>query len=216
MSGKQLGTDWSVWLRRARKSRDWTQAQMAEAAGIKRTTYANYEAGLSNPPESVIARLMSSGIQPPSEVSNPMHPYPSVLVPIPEGPPVPCSDWSDPLDADYEDFIEVDPMFAGKGRFACRVAGDSMYDLLEQGDLCIWQADKLPKLGTVVIARNAMKEATCAQLKHDGEQFILHKLNPRYPDVVSDHWECLGYLVGIIRTVGSKRVMVFDPNGIRP
>jgi hypothetical protein len=188
---------------------------MAAAAGIKRTTYANYESGLSNPPESVIAKYLSQGIQPP-EVTKPLHPVGRILVPLPEAPAVPCSDWSDPLSVDYESFIEVDPIFALRGRFACRIIGDSMYPLLHPGDLCIWHAEPNPKLGTVIIARNGQNEATCAQLKHNGEQFVLHKLNPRYPDAESDHWASIGYLVGIIREEGSSYTTIYDPNGIRP
>lgn len=217
MRDKQSSTDWSVWLRKARKAKDWTQEQMAATGGVKRTTYANYEAGTSTPPEELIARYLAAGVKPPAqEVGSPLFPMAGVPVPIPRGCPVPCSDWSDPLDADYEDFIEVDSFFAGKGRFACSIVGDSMYNLLHPGDLCIWQYDMVPKLGSVVIARSHTNEVTCAQLKHDGQQFILHKLNPRYEDAVSDSWVAIGYLVGVIRTDGSKRITVYDPNGIRP
>lgn len=91
-----------------------------------------------------------------------------------------------------------------------------MYDLLWPGDKCIWQSAAHPKIGTVVIAVNAENQATVAQLKHDGTNYVLHKLNTRYPAVTSDEWECKGFLVGIIRVQGSKRIAVYDPEGIRP
>lgn len=219
MGNKKPANDWADWLAKARRAKEWTQHQMADAVGIQRSTYANYELG--SPPrhgwEGVIAKFVALGIQPPpSEVGRPLHPYAAMLVPIPQGAPVPCSDWSDPLDAEYDQFVEVDSFFAGKGRFACPIIGDSMYDLLWPGDLCIWQHDMVPKLGTIIIARNSKNEATCAQLKHDGQHFVLHKLNARYDDATSDEWTALGFLVGILRVQGSKRITVYDPNGIRP
>lgn len=189
---------------------------MAEKLQIKRTTYLAYEYGRARIPAPVMQKLQAMGLDAPPEVGNPLFPVPVPRTLVPRGPAVPCSDWSDPLDTDYDDFEEVDSFMAGKGRFASEIVGDSMYDLLWPGDMCIWQQSHNPKLGTVVIAVNRERQATCAQLKHDGEQFILHKLNPRYPDAESDHWECVGFLVGIIRVQGTKRVTVFDPQGIRP
>lgn len=203
-------------LRAFRRRLDMTQEQMAEKLGLKRTTYTAYEQGLSNVPQAIFAQLQKMGFGAAPEVGNPLFPVAVPRTLIPRSPAVPCSDWSDPLDTDYTEFEEVDSFMAGKGRFACEVVGDSMYDLLWPGDMCIWQQSHNPKLGTVVIAVNRDRQATAAQLKHDGEQFILHKLNPRYPDAESDHWECVGFLVGIIRVQGTKRVTVYDPQGIRP
>lgn len=189
---------------------------MAVKLGLRRTTYTAYEQGRANVPQAVYAQLQRMGLSDPADVASPTYPSPFPVSMIPRGPAVPCSDWSDPLDTDYNEYVEVDSFMAGKGRFSCEIVGDSMYDLLWPGDICIWQQSQNPKLGTVVIAVNRDKQATCAQLKHDGQQFILHKLNPRYPDAESDHWESVGFLVGIIRVQGTKRVTVFDPQGIRP
>jgi len=202
-------------LRRFRRKLDFTQEQMAERLKLKRTTYTSYEDERANLPPSVLSELRSLGFGL-AEVSAPQHPQPVPVTLIPRGPSVPCSDWSDPLDASFADFEEVDSYMAGKGRFACDVIGDSMYDLLWPGDKCVWQSSANPKLGTVVLATNGKHEATVAQLKHDGTDYVLHKLNAKYPPVTADHWECKGFLVGIIRIQGSKRVAVYDPEGIRP
>lgn len=72
-------------------------------------------------------------------------------------------DWTDPYDSD--DFEFVPPMMAGKGRFCCRIEGDSMYDLLQPDDLCIFHPHMTPKIGLVVLHRNFDKTATIKQLK---------------------------------------------------
>ncbi len=203
-------------LRKFRRSNEWTQEQMAERLGLKRTTYTSYEQGIANIPNAVYRQLNALGFTDSPEVAAPLFPSPIPQTLIPRGPSVPCSDWSDPLETDYHEFQEVDSYMAGKGRFACEVVGDSMYDLLWPGDLCVWQSSVSPKIGSVIIAVNAEHQATAAQLKHDGTNFILHKLNKKYEDAISDHWEPVGFLVGIIRVQGTKRVAVYDPQGIRP
>jgi SOS-response transcriptional repressor LexA len=63
--------------------------------------------------------------------------------------------------------------------------------------------------------RSPEKSITIKELKHDGKGFILHPLNPAYEDVPA-LGTCLGYLVGIVREVGSRKVTVYDSTGIRP
>jgi SOS-response transcriptional repressor LexA len=199
-----------------RKVMDLTQEQMADKLGIPRTTYTAYEQERANVPHKVYEQLKKYGFGKAPEVTNPMYPSPVPVTLLPKGPPVPCSDWSDPLDSEYHEYAEVDSYLAGEGRFVTEMVGDSMYDLLWPGDVCVWQSTTQPKLGTTVIAVNRERQATCAQLRHDGKEFILHKLNPRYAPAEADHWECIGYLVAILRVQGTKRVSVFDPSGIRP
>jgi len=202
---------------------------MAKEVGIKRTTYTNYELDTSPTPSDIIEKLLAKGITPPAtfrdthrpppvvqEVSRPYFPVPNLLVPIPKGPAVPASEWSDPLDAGYDDFIEVDPEFAGHGVFACEILGDSMLETLRPGDLAIYKASPNPKIGTIIIARNEQLQATCKQLLHNGREFVLHATNPAYEDVTSAEWTAIGFLIGIIRREGSRTTKVFDPDGIRP
>lgn len=215
-------TEMGERLRALRTKLRLTQAKMAAQFDVDRETYKNWEYGAANLPKkfhALLTRLEAGGLAAfePTDLRKPLFPVPHLLVPIPRGPAVPCSDWSDPLEADYNDFTEVDPYMAeGKGRFACEIVGDSMYDLLWPGDLAIWQSEPHPKIGTVVIARTKLNEVTAAQLKHNGTDFVLHKLNSKYEDATADHWEAIGFLVGIIRVEGSKRVTAYDPNGIRP
>ena len=199
-----------------RKVLDLTQEQMADRLGLPRTTYTAYEQDRANIPQKVYDHLKKLGFGKAPEVTNPLYPSPVPVTLIPKGPAVPCSDWSDPLDTEYHEYAEVDSYMAADGRFVTEMVGDSMYDLLWPGDVCVWQADKTPKLGSIVIAVSSDHRATCAQLKHNGKEFVLHKLNPKYDPAEADHWGCIGYLVGILRLQGTKRVSVYDPSGIRP
>lgn len=203
-------------LRRFRRGLDLAQEQMAERLGLKRSTYVSYEHEFANVPARVLRLMQAIGFGEAPEVSNPLFPSPVPQSLIPKGPAVPCSSWSDPLDTDYDDFQEVDSYMAGKGRFASEMVGDSNYDLIWPEDVCVWQSADSFKIGTMVLAVNSKLEATAAQLKHDGTDYILHKLNPKYEDVTSVHWKTVAYLVGIIRIQGTKRVAVYDPQGIRP
>lgn len=91
-----------------------------------------------------------------------------------------------------------------------------MLPLLQPGDVAIWQSTKSAKLNTIVAVVNAKCQGTAAQLKHDGTKFVLRKLNQQYPDVESDSWEIVGYLVGIERINGGLRTTFHDADGIRP
>jgi SOS-response transcriptional repressor LexA len=193
-----------------------SQEVLARDLGLTRSTYASYEQGAAAVPSAVLRRIEDMGFTTVSEVGSPLGPLPVPVTLIPKGPQVPCSSWSDPLDTDYNEFAEVDSYMAGKGRFSCEVVGDSMFDLIWPGDMCVFQSSQSPKLGSIVIARTPRNEATVAQLKHDGTSYVLHKLNPKYPPVTAEQWEVIGYLVGVIRIEGTRRTAVFDPSGIRP
>ena len=51
--------------------------------------------------------------------------------------------------------------------------------------------------------------------EHDGRAFYLHPLNPAYEDSPAEG-VVVGYLVGIVRMAGSKKVTVYDATGIIP
>lgn len=122
-------------------------------------------------------------------------------------------DWTDPYDSEDWEYVPVSMM--GKGRFCCRIEGDSMFDLLHPEDLCVFQSHPMPRLGLIVLHRSFDKTATIKQVKHDGSGFVLHPLNVAYDDVPAQG-DFLGYLVGIVRKWGTREVTVFDPHGIIP
>lgn len=121
--------------------------------------------------------------------------------------------WSDPYESN--DFEYVPAPMAAKGRFCCRIDGDSMMDLLQPDDLCVFQSHMSPRLGLIVLYRHHDMSATIKQLKHTGGRFILHPLNDAYPDIDAEG-VCLGYLIGVVRRWGTREITVFDPQGITP
>jgi len=90
-----------------------------------------------------------------------------------------------------------------------------MFDLLWPGDVVVFHADKVPRIGKVVCYKSFENKVTVKVLKHNGTSYILHPLNPSYEDVEA-RGECMGYLVGIVREQGTRRVTVFDSTGISP
>ncbi len=183
---------------------------MADKLGLKRTTYTNYEGG--NPvPTQVMDRAQR--MVPRSEISVPLFPVGSVLAPVPLFAAVPATNWEEPDET--EDIVELDPKFAGQGRFACRIKGDSMHPFLRQGDLVVFQRSDAPSIGLVILAR-AGKAVTVKQLLHNGESFVLHCINPHYEGPVADIWSAVAYVVGVIREEHGMEITFFNPRGLRP
>jgi transcriptional regulator with XRE-family HTH domain len=59
-------------LRKFRESRKWTQMELAKRLGLNRTTYANYESEIANPPKRVMDELARLGYDPdknPNQIS---------------------------------------------------------------------------------------------------------------------------------------------------
>jgi DNA-binding XRE family transcriptional regulator len=200
-------------MRRFRRAKSWTQAAIAEKLGLKRTTYTAYEQGLAKPPKRVLDQLKDMGFD---EVGPPKIAAPELLAPIRYIGTVSASskaDWTDPMDV--EDLEFVPPEMADRGRFCCRVGSDSCFDLLWPGDLAVFQQTDVPRLNLINLYRHFDNRITIKQIKHDGREFILHPLNPKYEDEVATGTS-VGYLVGIVREQGSRRVTVYDSHGIMP
>lgn len=202
-------------LREWRKSRRYTQEEIAAMLGMTRGGYANYEAGTAPIPSEKLRRLRQIGFQ--SSVSEPIIPYEQIRAPIPYVGLMSASskvNWTDPHETETYEYVPSE-MAEQRGRFACRIEGDSMFDLLWPDDLCVFQQDASLKIGAVVLHRDGDGRATIKQLKHNGASFILHPLNPSYEDCIATG-AVVGYLVGIVREQGTRRVTVYDSHGIRP
>ena len=207
----ELGDELREW----RKLRRMSQAEVASHLGITRSYYANLESGQAVP-KAFMPRLAQIGFRS-SDVSAPLIPAPLLQVPVPyigfvsAGSKV---DWYDPYES--ETFAEVPPEMAEeRGRFACRVSGDSMFDLLWPEDLIVFHPDPSPRIGLVCLFVSHDRVATVKQLKHNGREFVLHALNPSYEDIKAEG-RFLGYLVGIVRKMGTRKVTVYDKHGITP
>lgn len=190
--------------------------KFAERLGVKMSQLNNWVYGKSNAvPDDVIVRARAMlGTH---DVGPPKIPASQLLIPVPFIGGVSASspiDWTDPFEAETFEYVPPE-MGDAKGRFACSIVGDSMFELLEQGDVCVFQSEAAPKIGLVVLFRSDDRRVTVKTLKHDGTRFVLSPVNPAY-EPVEAKGICVGYLVGIIRQIGSKRVTVYDPTGIRP
>lgn len=203
-------------LKAFRKSLRMTQQEMASMLGVTRSAYANHEAGQNNVPESYLPVLRRLGFNV-SNVSAPSIAVPEFLIPIPfvglVNADTPAT-WAAPNDSDSLEFVPAE-MGNPKGRFAARVESDCMYPLLQPDDIVVLHQHSVPRIGTIVLFRTFDNRDTLKQLKHDGEQYILHALNPKVPDRVAEG-TVVGYLVGIVRQVGRRRYTDYDPDGIRP
>lgn len=213
----------------AKRGKKLFQREVATALEVNEDTYRSYEYDKAQLPEDLARKITAKYgswwsrtwrwfyIGADDEVGMPQAPAAQLLVPIPFIGSIGASapvDWTDPLES--EDLEEVPPEMAEiAGRFCCRVLGDSCYDLLHPGDLAVFQSDHVERLGKMVIHRSPDKRVTVKQLKHDGERFILHPLNPSYKDEPATG-RILGYLIGIVRQSGSRRLTVYDRYGISP
>jgi SOS-response transcriptional repressor LexA len=210
------------------------QRDVANLLGLKEETYRSYEYGRAQLPEDAAKVLgaewgvqwqefyRATGLKPhSSDVAAFLSPEPAVLSEIPFVGNVGANskvDWYDPVESNES--IEVPPeMATARGpqtmRFACRVVGDSCYDLIWPDDICVFHKSEIPKINAMVLYRSFDSLVTIKQLKHDGSDYILHPLNSKYQDEPAEGTQ-IGYLVGIIRQQGSKKVTVYDPNGITP
>jgi len=207
-------------LRAFRNRLGLTQEQMATKLGIKRPRYANFEIvlgkkGHSKPNAAILSALIQLGFE--SEVGPPLIPASQLLVPVPFIGYIAASDpvdWTDPFESEEFEFVPPE-MGDARGRFACKIASDSMMPLLEPHDVCVFQRTEVPKIGHIILFRSKENLVTVKQLKHDGETYTLHPLNPRYHTNPAEG-SMLGYLVGIVRERGTQRITIFDSSGILP
>lgn len=93
---------------------------------------------------------------------------------------------------------------AGAEPFALMVLGDSMLPEFSEGDIVIIEPEGLARDGAFVLAWHN-GEYIFRQLIRDGERWLLHPLNVRYPDA---HIADLAAVKGVIiqkRKPGSRR-----------
>jgi DNA-binding XRE family transcriptional regulator len=214
-----------AWLKTIRGIYDITQGELAQSLGVSRSTIGMYETGHAIPEDirAKIIELYPRGPVPPASVVNavvgaPMFPASYQLVTMRYAGEVPTSsDWGDPLASEIP--IEVDAKFDARNRFVCKVIGESCWPALQQGDITIWEADKNPPYGVIVLAqRREDSGCTVKQLAFDPEASRprLVPVNPRY-DPPSDEggWDVIGRLVGVIRNADGPERTWYWPQGLR-
>lgn len=198
---------------------------MADRLDVPLPRYKNWEYGRASTPVGALlrARQMAASEAPRPEAG----PFKGaiteaeVLVPyigkIAASTPL---EWGNPLEAPLAESVPVH-MASQKGIFTARVGGDSMMPFLQPDDLCIFVAREDPPPGPIVYyvqtefdGDGAQYSCTIKQLKHDGQRYVLHALNPAVEDVYANG-KVVGVLIGFIREIGKRRITDFDPDGIR-
>lgn len=216
--------------RRAQKAKT-SQADLGKKIGKSRGMIARYEQGLDVPPPPVVAKIAEVLNVPPSffeaEDKNFVKPSVSGITMLGEAPAleymeipywgeVPAGDWTQP-EGDDALTMQVERSLAKPGRVSVRVAGDSMKDRLQHGDVVHIQLSKTPRDGCITLARNGSQEVTLKVLKHtSGGEWELHAINPDRGVVTAPEWSVLGYAVVIERHFGPGRyTREVDELGIR-
>jgi len=85
---------------------------------------------------------------------------------------------------DADEWISTD--VNGENIFALRVMGDSMEPEFTEGDIIILTPIAKAEHGDYLIVKNAEGEATLKQFKQYDNTRVLHPLNPKYPDILSE------------------------------
>jgi SOS-response transcriptional repressor LexA len=92
--------------------------------------------------------------------------------------------WREVCDAfepgDADEWIESD--VKGRNVFALRVTGDSMEPEFKEGEVIIVNPHLEAAPNDYVVVKNRDEQATFKQLKKYGPRWVLHPLNPKYPD----------------------------------
>lgn len=114
----------------------------------------------------------------------------------------------------------IEKRFTGEGRFLRQIAGNTASPFLRERDTTVWQADRSPKHGLIVLARRLSDGRQMARLlAFDDTKAVdvFRQLEPSAdPTTDDEQWEPIARLVGVIRqTDGPERTWFWEP-GLTP
>lgn len=177
-------------IKRMRAIKGITQEELAERAGINRTTIAKYETGRTKPSAQNVARMAEAlGVSVDAIVNGgdyveAVHVSPgAVRVPvlgvIPAGIPIEAIE-------DIIDWEEIPQEWARGGRefFGLRIKGDSMYPRYEDGDVIIFKRQDTCENGQDCAVMVNGDDATFKRVKLSDRAVVLVSLNPNYEPMI--------------------------------
>jgi transcriptional regulator with XRE-family HTH domain len=218
-----MSTEMAELLKSARRRLRYTQLEMANIAGVKRTTYANYELGVANPPEEVLNKLQpilnsqsASDQGADYKVGGKGHKRlasDSGFIPIYRSISAGQGDF-DTSESSDDDLLAVPNRFVRPDYSGVVAEGDSMMPLIQPGDVLIFKNQRHPRLNKIISVRSLSGgPAMVKKLITIDNVMALASLNSRYDPMPFENYEVLGVLVGIHSTDGE---LTFGPieNGL--
>jgi len=186
------------FIRQKRQGAGLSAKEVAKRAGVSDVYILYIEKGLRNPTFSNLVKIISAlGVQFEEFLISTGHASHEVREPSVEPMPygrlstipviswVKAGRWKEVCDAfepgDADEWIESD--IRGRNVFALRVTGDSMEPEFKEGEIIIINPHIEARPGDFVVVKNKQGEATFKQLKKYGSSWVLHPLNPKYPDI---------------------------------
>ena len=166
-------------LKYLRKREGKTQADVAAAMGVTRTTYNKWENGRNEPSLDIVARLaeyfgetvdfLTGKVTPPTKLIRV-----PVLGNVAAGIPISAV-------TDIIDYEEVDEHLAGAGElFGLRIRGQSMEPRIMDGDIVIVRQQQAANNGDTCVVLVNGEEATVKRIKKEAAGLWLLPNNPSY------------------------------------
>lgn len=204
-----MAADTAKKLRDARKGRRLTQDEMARTLRVKRTTYANWEIGIAEPPPAVMDLFEALyGADTQEGPRKGLRAEPSGKIKIYSSASAGDGNSSSP---DLDE-LDVPQQFARDDYGALIVEGRSMEPFLEHGDTAIFRDWHEPKPGYVMAVSNEDGEWLIKLVQSSGK---LRSLNTGY-EPLEGQFRFHGFLVGIVRDTGPERMIRLNPFGLKP
>ncbi len=197
-------------LKVLRSKTNQTQATVAKAIGVDRTTYAKYESGASEPSFEMLQRMakyynVSVGfLMGETELStNSDHIRIPVLGRVAAGIPI------DAIEEviDWED-ISADMAAGGAEYFGLQVKGDSMEPKISSGDIVIVRKQPDVESGEVAVVLVNGDDATVKRVKKSAAGITLIANNPAYDPVFYSNEDIEKLPVAILGRVVELRAKI--------
>lgn len=197
-------------LKVLRSKTNQTQATVAKAIGVDRTTYAKYESGASEPSFEMLQRMakyynVSVGfLMGETELStNSDHIRIPVLGRVAAGIPI------DAIEEviDWED-ISADMVTGGAEYFGLQIKGDSMEPKISSGDIVIVRKQPDVESGEVAVVLVNGDDATVKRVKKSAAGITLIANNPAYDPVFYSNEDIEKLPVAILGRVVELRAKI--------